>query len=251
MSAEHSVVERILIEPPEWVETRRAERAGQGFYVKSLADGLDGGTRATLSVQPAGFVNPAHFHDSNQFQVVLEGSVEFPVHGLTAPAVHYSDSGTPYGPFVIGSGFKMAVLRTRKAKQIYMSDREGRKLRNPLGREIFGSAADIDWQPAPGQPAGTEHKDLFAAHAGNRPRADLFRCPAGARITGVAAPHGQYHVVLAGAIVLAQADGDEADGDLELAPYSMRYSAGSEAPRSFTAGEQGATVLVVAFDNSD
>jgi hypothetical protein len=248
MSAEHDVVERILIEPAEWVETRRPQRQGQGFFVKSLADGQDGGTRATLSVQPAGFVNPAHFHDSNQFQVVLEGSVEFPVHAMTAPAVHYSDCGTPYGPFVIGPEFKMAVLRTRKAKQIYMSDREGRRLRNPLGREIFGSAADVEWQPAPGQPAGVERKDLFAAHGEDGPRAELLRCPAGSRLTGRPAPHGQYHVVLDGTIVLAE---DEVARSVELAPYSMRYSAGEDGPREFVAGPQGATVLVLAFDNSD
>jgi hypothetical protein len=31
----------------------------------------------------------------------------------------------------------------------------------------------------------------------------------------------------------------------------MRYSAGAEGPQAFTAGEHGATVLVLAFDNSD
>lgn len=234
------VIERILLEPDEWVETKRPERHGLGFFLKSLADGVDGGIRATLSMQPAGFVNPAHFHDSNQFQVVLEGSVKFPTHNMIAPAVHYSDHGAPYGPFVVGPDFKMAIIRTRQAKQIYMSDREGRKQRNPSGREIFGQASDVEWEPAADQPIGAEVKTLFAPAAVAGPSAELLRFPAGAEIKSKAAPHGQYHVVLDGTILL--------DGT-EFASYSMRYSAGESAPRTLVAGSGGATVIVLTFDS--
>jgi hypothetical protein len=239
---DRNVIERILLEPDEWVETKRPERQGLGFFVKSLADGIDGGTRATLSRQPAGFVNPAHFHDSNQFQVVLEGSVKFPTHSMTAPAVHYSDHGAPYGPFVVGPDFKMAIIRTRRAKQIYMSDREGRKQRNPWGREIFGQASDIAWEPAAGQPTGVEVKTLFPPAEGSGPSAELLHCPAGAEIKCKAAPHGQYHIVLEGAILL---------DDVEFAPYSMRYSVGESAPRALVAGPGEATVLVLTFDSRE
>lgn len=246
MSVIENAVERVFIEPAVWVETRRKERSGRGFYVKSLVDGKDGGLRATLSIQPAGFENPAHFHTTNQFQVILEGSVQFPTHSLTAPAVHYSDHGTPYGPFVVGPDFKMAIIRTHAAEQIYMSDQEGRKRRNPYGRELFGQAGDQQWASAPGQPDGVEGKMLFGAHAADgdtpAPFAELLRCPAGIEITSRAVPHGQYLVVL---------DGSVAVDETELVPYSMRYAAGPGRPQPFRTGADGATVIVLAFDSDE
>jgi hypothetical protein len=236
--------ERILIEPPDWVETRRTQRSGLGFYVKSLADGRDGGIRATLSVQPAGFENPAHFHTTDQFQVILEGSVQFPSHALTAPAVHYSDAGTPYGPFVVGPDFKMAILRYRAAEQIYMSDREGRKRRNPLGREVFGQASDSDWAPAPEHGNGVERKWLCPAPTAQRPGpvSELLRCAAGATVDLDPCAGGQYLVVYSGSVLAA---------DGELVPYSMRYTPGGCAPTQFRGGPSGAELIALTFDNAE
>src|SRR5580658_11252126 len=119
------------------VDWKVLERETPGFALKRLGDGFDGRPYATIAMQPEGYENPAHFHGEAQFEVLLEGSVDFPQHPLTRIAIHYSDANSPYGPFLIGRNFKHVVVRKRATDQVYMSDREGRKRRNPYGRDMY------------------------------------------------------------------------------------------------------------------
>ena len=154
-----------------WTEAPQPERKNFGFFVKKLADGDEGRPSASLGRQAEGFSNPAHFHTEAQFQVLLEGGVNFPAHPLAPIAVHYSDAYTPYGPFLVGRGMLIAVLRQRRAAQFYMSDPQGRKApepqrsgvirtvwRHPLGGAIGGlgrpEPEDFDWQEGPKAPPG-------------------------------------------------------------------------------------------------
>lgn len=232
---------RIITDPGDsaWEETDRPERVGQGFRLKRLADGRDGGPYVILGIQPENFVNPAHFHNMPQFQVLLEGTVAFPAHELAAPAVHYSDRNSPYGPFRPGKGFVIGVFRNGPANQIYMSDREGRKQRVP-GRELFGTATGLEWTPAEGQ-AGLEQKVLIPPAGPDGPAASLLRCQPGAEVPPASSPNGRYEVVLEGAL--------HSDGT-ELRPYSTRYALGADVPPPLRAGPQGATVLLLTFDGS-
>jgi hypothetical protein len=61
---------------------------------------------------PPGYYSEAHFHDYDQFQVVIDGSVDMAGEMLTPGSVHYTDARTPYGPFRAGpDGLTMMVIR--------------------------------------------------------------------------------------------------------------------------------------------
>jgi hypothetical protein len=61
---------------------------------------------------PAGYTSEAHFHDYDQFQVVIKGSVDMAGEVLTPGSVHYTDAKTPYGPFTAGpDGLTMMIIR--------------------------------------------------------------------------------------------------------------------------------------------
>ena len=61
---------------------------------------------------PPGYYSEAHFHDYDQFQVVIEGSVDMAGEILTPGSVHYTDARTPYGPFRAGpGGLTMMIIR--------------------------------------------------------------------------------------------------------------------------------------------
>jgi hypothetical protein len=61
---------------------------------------------------PPGYTSEAHFHDYDQFQVVIEGSVDMAGEILIPGSVHYTDAKTPYGPFRAGpDGLTMMIIR--------------------------------------------------------------------------------------------------------------------------------------------
>jgi quercetin dioxygenase-like cupin family protein len=240
-----TVRERFIVDPGDfaWEGTDRPERVGQGFRLKRLANGRDGGPYVIFGIQPENFVNPAHFHDMPQFQVLLEGTVKFPIHQLSAPAVHYSDRNSPYGPFVPGRGFVIGVFRNGPAEQIYMSDREGRKRRVP-GREHYGQSADLEWSLVPGHPDLEQQVLIDPAEPGvdgEGPQAVLIRLRPGAQLPPRPAPHGRFEVVLDGTLLAPEG---------ELSAYSSRYTLGPTPPKPIAAGPAGATVLTLRFDGS-
>ncbi len=228
-----------LIDEPStpWSEVTRPDRIGRGFYQKSLSDGHDGRPYAVIGKQPAGFLNPAHFHTEPQFQVLLEGTVSFPKKPLAAVAVHYSDNSMPYGPFTVGEGMRLAVIRNREAKQYYMTDAEGRKLANGRGREFYGEAEKLHWDGVQGAP-GLRRKLLFG-EGSNQPKAEILEYPAGHIIRRGPAPCGRFEIVLKGSV---------AYGDRVIKPYTMIYELGDQWDPALKTSSDGATVLQLTFD---
>ena len=232
---EYAVDERAV----QWVEKR------EGGFSKALADGLDGRPAALVTIFPEGNETETHFHTSAQFQVVLGGSVTFPGHPPLDPiSVHYSDIDTPYGPFVSGSGLKrlkLMVLRPRKCALVCMKDPEGRKLRNPYGREFYGESKDAQWGTLGGLPVGLRRKVLFGKKQEVEPKAALWECAPHRSLPSQAAPFGAYHVLVGGSTQV---------GGNEVTPYWMRFVKGDEAPAPLVAGPGGATWLVLNFDKA-
>jgi rubredoxin/quercetin dioxygenase-like cupin family protein len=62
---------------------------------------------------PARVIRP-HFHENDQFQVVMSGGGVLGKHKLQVHAVHFSRAHTPYGPIVFGEqGLSFLTLRAR------------------------------------------------------------------------------------------------------------------------------------------
>jgi hypothetical protein len=228
----------------EWGDSRRPERIGKGFLLRIFGDG-PGRPSYTLSTQPEGFVNPAHFHNKPQFQVIWGGSVAFPTHELRPIAVHYSDASFPYGPFVVGPEFILGVYRPRIANQIYMSDRERRRERNPYGREFYGAGDEREFFGQADDDAWIRDGEISRLCLIDRaecgPGAELTRYPAGAVVDRDVAPFGEFQVVADGT---AQIDGRS------LAKYSARWVRGGPAATTMTAGASGLMLLTMTYDET-
>ena len=158
-------------------------------------------------------VSPSHprdsslrptFHDVSQFQVCLEGLITFPGHPLEPIGVYYSDPYVAYGPFVVGPDHLRGLFRPAPSGHsvergiVWMSDQEGRKLRNPQGREFFGKSQEVEWEELQGGLAGHRRKDLFGNAGEEGPKAEVWECPANASLPREATQFGEFLVLIKG-----------------------------------------------------
>lgn len=61
-----------------------------------------------------GRIIKTHFHDHDQYQVIVSGDGVLGKHQLQANAVHFSRRHTPYGPLVFGQGMGFLTLRAHQ-----------------------------------------------------------------------------------------------------------------------------------------
>jgi hypothetical protein len=216
-----------------WMTFAREE--GRGLSVRVLLGDIPDGPEAVHSIHPEGRVFP-HFHQAAQFQLVLSGSVDFPKRHLDAIAVHYTDHQVSYGPFVIGPEYQMMVVHAKPAGQVDMRDKEARGGRNRAGREIMASATEVEWEADPGRP-GVRRKVLIGEPSGLR--AEVIEIAPGASLAPDPAPYGQFHILAEGAAKL---------GGQAITRHGLRFVRGDEAPGPVVAGPEGATLVLLAFD---
>jgi hypothetical protein len=231
-----TTTERMLNEESIAWEPMKEYGSKPGYFRKCLADGLDGGIQAHIVRMPEGSEITPHFHDVSQYQVILEGTARFPEHTVDALGLHYTDAFRPYGPIFPGKGFTMAVIRRKKggiSRSPYKP--ENRKLVNPKARVLYGQSNQFEWEDL-----GGLRRKVLLRNGPAAPRAELLEISPGSSFQAVAAPHGEYHVLVAGSAI---------DGKSEIHPYTMRYILGSDAPRAIKAGPKGATWLVLGFDH--
>jgi rubredoxin len=62
---------------------------------------------------PGRVIKP-HFHDHDQYQVIVSGDGVLGKHRLQANAVHFARRHTPYGPIVFGQGMGFLTLRAHQ-----------------------------------------------------------------------------------------------------------------------------------------
>ena len=182
--------------------------------------GRDGGPEAIRAQISEGYTVEPHFHYAAQFQVLLAGSMAFPLVRLDAPAVHYTEHNTPYGPFTVSGGHDMLVLHTKPGGLAVMRDKKRRWQANVRGRELTRCAHEVEWQPMPGYEYA-RRKLLIPPSFG--PTAELVAFPAGVEFTPPVPEYGRYEVVYAGSASLL-------GGRLE--PKALRFIPGGGTGRA-------------------
>ena len=219
---------------------KRSTTEGIAFACQVLLPGEDGGPEALrfrFDDCPSVY---AHMHLTAQFQLLLNGAMDFPrgVKHLEAPAIHYTDHNMPYGPFAVSGGHDMLVLHPKAGGIISMANRDARRQINLRGRLFAASAAQSEWQPVPGA-EHTEFKYLMPPDFG--PAAVVVRAPAHAALAMPAPEFGRYEVVLEGSAII--------EGE-EIGPPGFRYTRGDTAPAPLVTGERGASVVFLTFDRN-
>ena len=229
--------QHLTIEPSEVSWKTMALDGGGEVQLQMYLKGADGGPEAVRARISEGYEVEPHFHLAAQFQLLLEGSMEFPIFRLDAPAVHYTEHNVPYGPFKVSDGHDMLVLHTKPGGVVMMRDKERRRQANTRGREITCCAHEVDWESFPGC-EGARRKVLIPPSEG--PSVEILECPPGMQFAAGAPAYGRYEVVLTGS---ASADGKQ------FGPKGLRFVEADEQASALTCGPQGAVLIILTFDH--
>ena len=240
-----------------------AARAGRKFFIANGVPihvttfiGVDVATRggaddpapgdpvpmAFLVEQPPGSVVQSHFHQADQFQVVVHGGGTLGRHPVEKLSIHYANAFNAYGPIKAGAqGVHYFTLRNGY-------DPGAQYL--PEQREMI-RAAPREFLHATEQVTQATVQELALLEA---PRSDIVlpmneqgmaawrhRLPPGATLRGAdpAQGAGQYWVVTAGSA--RQADG------AELPTLSTIFVRSGDAAMNIVAGAMGLEMLVLQY----
>ena len=86
----------------------------RGYYLEGNEVNDNGEPQGFLVEQPPGAVTLPHFHETNQFQVVVGGAGHFGKQAAMPLSLQYANAHTPYGPII--SGDEGIVYFTLRAK---------------------------------------------------------------------------------------------------------------------------------------
>lgn len=198
---------------------------------------------AFLVEQDPGAVTQSHFHQADQFQVVVAGSGDLGTHPVRDVAVHYAGAFTAYGPIrASDQGVTYFTLRNGwdpGARYMPGARTELRARRTAPHREVTV-------EPHP--PASADELARLAATACETiiaPEADglaawRYRVPPGATLTGVdpRQGRGQTWLVVAGAIVR---------NTETLGAHSCLFVFPDDDALAVRAGDGGAEVLCMQY----
>jgi hypothetical protein len=241
---------------------RRAASDGTHFYHTSFigqnriareAAGLSGEPElapgalypmAFLIEQDPGTVVRAHFHQADQWQVIIGGGGHMASHAVAPVTVHYTNAHSAYGPIKAGpEGVAYFTLRNGWDPGARYMPESRERLRAATGR-VHREATG---EPTP-RAAGEALRGLAAPASAIilAPSADgvgawRYRVPPGGRVTGPdpASGAGQYWVVTAGS--LARPDG------AALPAGSLVFVDPGDAAFAAAAGDGGVEVFALQF----
>ena len=184
----------------------------------------------------------AHFHEADQFQVVVGGSGQMASHPIEGIAVHYTNAHSPYGPIIAGDqGVHYFTLRNsydRTAR--YMPESRLDLRQSP---RVFREATVPPQAALP--PATLANVQLSRTEI-LPPQEDglgswRYRLPAGAQISGPdpRTGAGQYWLVLGGELI--------SENPAPLPPFSLIFVSPDETPFKAIAGANGLEILCMQY----
>jgi hypothetical protein len=198
---------------------------------------LDQAAQAFLVVRPfAGARIEPHFHDVDQFQIVIEGDGKIGKKAVRPVTFQYADAFTPYGPIVANEhGLSFFTLRNIASGGFWAMPGNRQHLPGRAGRNIAGSFDLAAGIPAPGETVvevlmPRQHDGVLGAG---------FRLGPEARAPGLPAEgKGQFYLVCAGSII----------SDDKVLPERSVVRVEPEDPAiELLAGRDGALVLALQF----
>jgi hypothetical protein len=197
---------------------------------------------AFLVEQDPGSTANAHYHQADQFQVVVGGKAKLGVHDVAPLTVHFSGAFTAYGP-ICASDEGVAYFTLRNG-----FDPGARFMARPENRAALRAQPDRRHREAVAGPLQTGTPVLSASTkteallgpASDGMAAWRYRVSPGETLTGPdpALGRGQYWLVVSGALCR--------DGEV-LPPMSCCFVSPDEGSFSAMAGDGGLDVLVMQF----
>jgi hypothetical protein len=191
-------------------------------------------------------VTKPHFHEADQYQVIVQGGGRLGTHALGTVAVHYTDAWSAYGPIVAADeGISWFTLRNAwdSGARYMPAAREqlrAARLRNVQHREATAS-------PTPVADAQDLARDVtpscttVLAQTPDGMATWRYRLPPDAYVSGPDPREGggQFWLVLSGSA--------SADGATFLPPNSCVFVAPGDGALAVIAGDGGAEALCLQF----
>lgn len=215
---------------------RRASSNGTGFWLTTYI-GANRYTSGTEAPPPAHAVYPmaflveqdpdavvgAHYHQADQFQVIVGGTGRLGTHDVAAGSVHFAGAWSAYGPLTADSrGLHYFTLRNGwDPGARYMAFAENRTTLRSLPRRHREMVGEIE----------SSSDGLCAQRYAVAP-GDVMTGP------DPSSGAGQFWLVLAGSM---QCDG------VALSPRSCVFVYPDDAPFSATAGDGGLELLLLQY----
>lgn len=205
-----------------------APKPGDPGYGSDAAG--DGQPQAYLVMQPPGSVTQAHFHQTNQFQVFVGGGGTVGKLRADPVTVQYAGANTPYGPINAGpEGVDYFTLRQEwDSGAKWMPERRDVLVKG-MQRQVVG-AAPVEARAEARLIEETEDGllSIRIALGPNERR----------RLPDAALGGGQYHVVIAGALLR--------DGR-SLGPLSIEFAGPDAGEVEVAAGPDGLDFVLARF----
>ena len=218
-------------------QTKNAGGNGERHGYIGQSGELSVGPQAFLVVRPfAGARIEPHFHDVDQFQVVVEGDGRIGKKVVRPVTFQYADAFTPYGPIVGNEhGFAFFTFRNIASGGFWAMPGNRQHMPGRPGRNIEGVFELADSMPA----AGDVVREALMPTQDDGVDAVGIRMGPGAVASGLpAGDKGQFYLVCAGSI--------EA-GTKVLPTHSMVRVEPGDTTIDMVAGDAGAHVLALQF----
>ncbi len=212
----------------------------RGYYLEGNEVNDNGEPQGFLVEQPPGAVTLPHFHETNQFQVVVGGAGRFGKQPVSALSVQYANAHTPYGPIVSGDqGVLYFTLRANwdPGAKYMPASRDKLVKGNQRSKLITGLAADPPGSRLVRKAPGT---DTIIVPEADRLAAWRL-CLGPGQMTVASDPAGtggQYIIVAEGSMVHRGRD---------LPRLSVLFVTHDEPALRVIAGAEGLDLLVLQF----
>jgi hypothetical protein len=192
----------------------------------------------------AAVVHP-HFHQADQYQVVVQGSGRLGLHDVSSVAVHYTDSYSAYGPIVAADeGISWFTLRNAWDPGARYMTQHRRQLREARARHQHREAT---CGPLP--PLTEQERAALTAPTANAVIAEAadglgtwrYTVPASGSVTGPdpSAGGGQFWLIASGSAAVA--------GNAQLPVQSCVFVAPEDTAAILLAGNGGADLICMQF----
>lgn len=227
----------VAISEAREVEVKRAGGVGRRVDYIGSPGTIDENPQAFYvdRLYPEARIDP-HFHDIDQFQVVVDGTCKMGKKSADPVTFQYADAYTPYGP-IVGEhqGFGFFTLRPIASGGFFAMPGNRHNMPGRAGRNIAGRFDTASPRPAGGAVA---REELMSGQEDGAMALGLRLGP-NAQAQGPASDAGgQYYLVCEGALTQ--------DGGTLPRRSLIHVPAGETAP-VLRAGENGADVLVLQF----
>jgi hypothetical protein len=209
---------------------------GQRSFIGTPGSMADG-PQAFLVERP--YPNPRvapHFHDVDQFQVIVAGDGRMGKKAVKPITFQYADAYTPYGPIVgRDNGISFFTIRPVASGGYFAMPGSRQHMPGRAGRNIAG-LFDVERAPLP---AGEVERESLMDPQVDDVYAEGLRLGPNAAADGVdATTGGQFYLVCAGTLE---------QGGKTLPANSLIYVDPKETPPTLQAGPDGACVLAMRF----